>query len=179
MQQLNLLDSHDTPRISSILGGDKERVRMATILFFTYPGVPCVYYGDEIGLPGKGDPDNRRCMIWDSEAWDGGLRALYRALIPLRRTSPALRWGGMQFVYAAGETLAYLREAPEERLLVVARRAGDGLQALPVRHVGLAENTRLREILSGAEATVAGGRLPLDHLPATGAQIWHVLGKSQ
>jgi alpha-glucosidase len=173
-QQLNLLDSHDTPRISSILGEDEQRVRLAAALLFTYPGVPCVYYGDEIGLDGKGDPDNRRCMIWDSAQWNEGLRALYRKLIQLRRTSPALRRGGMQFVYAAGETLAFLRDAPEERLLVVARRADDGIQALPVRHANLADGTRLREVLSGAEAKVVEGMLSLASLPAPGAQVWQV-----
>jgi alpha-glucosidase len=177
MQQLNLLDSHDTPRMSSILGGDEQRVRVAATLLFTYPGVPCVYYGDEIGLDGKGDPDNRRCMTWDTAQWNEGLRALYRILIQLRRTSPALRWGGIQFVHAASETLAYLREAPEERLLVVARRANDGIQTLPVRHANLSDGTRLREILSGAEARVVEGLLPLASLPSLGAQVWQVLGE--
>jgi alpha-glucosidase len=174
MQQLNLLGSHDTPRISNILGGDEQRVRLAAVLLFTYPGVPCVYYGDEIGLDGSGDPDNRRCMIWNPQEWNGHLREWYRMLIQMRRTSPALRRGGMQFVYAARETLAYLREAPEERLLVAAKRASDEVQALPVRHVGLADGTRLREALSGAEATVVGGMLPLESLPAPGAQVWQV-----
>ncbi len=175
MQQLNLLGSHDTPRISGILDGNEAAVRVAAILLFTYPGVPCVYYGDEIGLTGTGDPDNRRCMPWNPQEWNGGLREFYRALIRLRKTSPALRQGGIQFAYAAGETLAFLREAPEERLLVVAKRAGDGIQALPVRHVGLAEGARLRELLTGAEATITGGVLPLERLPALGAQIWQAL----
>lgn len=173
-QQFNLLGSHDTPRLRSILGGDSARVRMAAVLLFTYPGVPCIYYGDEIGLEGAGDPDCRRTMPWDEAAWDLGLRAHYKALARLRRSAPALRWGGLQMLYAAGDTLAYLREAPEERLLVLARRADDGLRALPVRHGGLADGTRLRELLSGAEAQVAGGALPLASLPAMGAQIWRV-----
>jgi alpha-glucosidase len=175
MQQLNLLDSHDTPRISGILGGEEDRVRLAATLLFTYPGVPCVYYGDEIGLDGGGDPDNRRCMPWQPQKWNHELRALYQTLIRLRRTSPALRWGGIQFVYAANETLAYLREAPEERLLVVARRSSDGVRALPVSHVGLEEGTRLRNVLTGTEARIVGGMLPLDSLPSLGAQVWQVL----
>lgn len=176
-QQLNLLDSHDTPRMSNVLGGDEQRVRVAATLLFTYPGVPSVYYGDEIGLDGKSDPDNRRCMIWDAAQWNDGLRALYHMLIQLRRTSPALRWGGIQFVYAASETLAFLREAPEERLLVVARRASDGVQALPVRHANLADGIRLRDIMSGADARVVEGMLPLASLPTLGAQVWRVLGE--
>lgn len=171
-RQFNLLGSHDTPRLRTILGGDLARVRVAAALLFTYPGVPCVYYGDELGMEGAGDPDCRRCMPWDEAAWDHGLRAVFQLLARLRRGAPALRWGGFQQLYAAGDTLAFQREAPEERLIVVARRADDGLVALPVRHAGLPDGARLRELLSGAEAAVSSGMLPLIDLPAVGAQIW-------
>jgi alpha-glucosidase len=170
-QQLNLLDSHDTPRLRTILGGDLGRVRVAAALLFTFPGVPCVYYGDELGLEGGPDPDCRRCMPWDEAAWDHDLRAFFQTLARLRREAPALRWGGFQLLYAAGDTVAYQREAPEERLLVVARRADDGLRALPVRHGGLADGLRLRDLPGGAEVSVQGGYLPLDALPAVGALV--------
>lgn len=80
-------------------------------------------------------------------------------------------------VYAAGDTLAFQREAPEERLLIVARRADDGLRALPVRHAGLPDGMRLREILGGTEATIAGGMLALDGL-AAGVHIWRSNGET-
>jgi alpha-glucosidase len=172
IQQFNLLGSHDTPRLRSILGGDLGRVRVAAALLFSYPGVPCVYYGDELGLEGMGDPDCRRCMPWDEAAWDHDLRAWFQRLARLRRTAPALRWGGFQLLYAAGDTLAFQREAPEERLIVVARRADDGLRALPVRHGGLADGAHLTELLGGTEASVVSGMLPLVGLSAPGAQIW-------
>jgi alpha-glucosidase len=151
-------------------------VRAAAALLFTYPGAPCVYYGDEIGLDGGGDPDCRRTMPWDERAWDADLRALFRQLAHLRRQAPALRWGGFQLLHAAGDTVAFQREAPEERLVVVARRADDGLAALPVRHAGIPDGARLRELLAGHEATVAGGLLPLAGLAPAGAQIWRVEG---
>jgi alpha-glucosidase len=171
-QQFNLLGSHDTPRLRHILGGDLARVRVAAALLFTYPGAPCLYYGDEIGLDGAGDPDCRRTMPWDEAAWDHGLRAFFQRLIALRREAPALRWGGFQLLHAAGDTVAFQREAPEERIVVVARRADDGLRALDVAHGGIPDGARLRELLSGAEAVIQGGRLPLDSLPAIGAQLW-------
>jgi alpha-glucosidase len=173
-QQFNLLGSHDTPRLRSLLGDDLRLVRVAAALLFAYPGVPCVYYGDEIGLDGAGDPDCRRTMPWDPAEWDQELRAFFRQLAHLRRTAPALRWGGFQLLHAGDHSVAFQREAPEERLVVVARRAADGLDALPVRHGGIPDGARLRELLSGAEATVAGGRLPLEGLPAAGAQIWRL-----
>ncbi len=174
MQQFNLLDSHDTPRILTHVGEDVARAQLAIALLFTYPGVPCVYYGDEIGMVGAGDPDNRRCMIWDQEAWNYELHAYFKALIHLRRHSPALCHGGFQLVYAGGNTVSFIREAPEERLLVVVRRASDGLEALPVRRADLADGVHLHEVLTGAQQVVSGGRLSLAGLPAVGAQIWRV-----
>ncbi len=172
MQQFNLLGSHDTPRIMTIVGENEARARVAATLLFTYPGVPCVYYGEELGLVGGRDPDNRCCMPWDPHKWNSGLRGFYQALVQLRRTSPALLWGGFHLFYAAGETLAFLREAPEERLLIVARRNNDQLTALPVRHAGLPDGLHLWEVLTGTEAVVEGGMLPLVGLPSVGAQIW-------
>jgi alpha-glucosidase len=175
IQQFNLLDSHDTPRVLTHLGGDIERLRLAAALLFTFPGVPCVYYGDEIGMEGADDPDNRRCMIWNQSEWNSELRAYFKQLIDLRRRLPALRQGGFQMLYAQGHSVAFLRESPEERLLIVARRAGDDLTSLPVRSAALPDGTHLHEILTGADEVVSGGRLSLSSLPPVGAQIWRVV----
>ncbi|NJN18411.1 MAG: maltodextrin glucosidase [Oscillochloris sp.] len=172
-QQFNLLGSHDTPRLRTILADNPTRMRAAATLLFTYPGVPCIYYGDEIGLAGGGDPDCRRPMPWDEQAWDVDLRAWYRRLAHLRRNAPALRWGGFQLLYAAGDTLAFLREAPEERLIVVVRRADDGLRALPVHHGGLPDGIKVQELFSNATETISGGMLPLQGSTLVG-QIWRV-----
>lgn len=174
IQQFNLLDSHDTPRALTHLGEDMERMRLAVALLFTYPGVPCIYYGDEIGMVGADDPDNRRCMIWDQSAWNADLRTYYQQLIRLRRSSPALSYGGFQLLYAEGHTLAFLREAPEERLLIVARRAADEVDALPVRAANLPDGTSLRELLTGTESVVSGGMLSLAGLPEVGVRLWRV-----
>jgi alpha-glucosidase len=90
-------------------------------------------------------------------------------LIRLRRTAPALRWGGFQLLHTGEHSVAFQREAPEQRIVVVARRAADDLRDIPVRHGGLPDGANLRELFSGATATVAGG-----HLPVSGAnvQIW-------
>jgi alpha-glucosidase len=127
-------------------------------------------------MAGGNDPDNRRCMIWDEREWNSGRRAFYQQCIHLRRSSPALRRGGFQMLYAAGETLAFMREAPEERLIVVARRAADGLEALPVRHGGLPDGLVLQEVITGAETVVERGMLPLSTLPGAGMQVWRCTG---
>ncbi len=173
VQQFNLLGSHDTPRLRTILRNDPQLLRIAFVLLFTYPGVPCLYYGDEVGLNGGADPGSRSCMPWDASSWDHDLRGFVQRLARLRRQSLALSEGGFQQVYAEGHTLAFQREAPGERLLIVARRADDGLTALPVRHAGLPDGASLRDLLSGSEARVAHGHLPLAGLPASGVMLWH------
>ncbi|NCC31425.1 MAG: maltodextrin glucosidase, partial [Chloroflexia bacterium] len=173
-QQFNLLGSHDTARLRSLLGGDLRLVRIAATLLLTYPGVPCIYYGDELGLEGMVDPDCRRCMEWDATTWNHDLRAFFQQLIRLRRTSLALRRGGFQVLYAGGHTVAYQREVAEERLIIVARRADDGLQSLPVRHAGVPDGACARDLLGETETSVEAGSLPLTGLPAVGVMVWSI-----
>ena len=102
--QLNLLDSHDTPRFLSLSGGDRSALRLATLIQMTLPGAPCIYYGDEIGLEGREDPDCRRSFPWDPARQDGELRSFVAGLIALRRSEPALRRGRFRLLEAQGST---------------------------------------------------------------------------
>jgi neopullulanase len=122
--QLNLLDSHDTPRLLSLLSDDREAFELAVLLQATLPGAPCIYYGDEVGLSGGMDPDNRRAFPWDEGRWDGELLAAVRAAFLLRRAEPALRSDGVVVTAAADGALAYLRRGPGGDLSV-ALNAGD------------------------------------------------------
>lgn len=176
LQQFNMLGTHDTPRVLTVLGGDVALLKLGVALLFTFPGVPSVYYGDEIGLEGGRDPDNRRCMIWDSQYWNHDLRQWYQTLIRLRRTSTALRNGGFQLLYAAGDTLAFQRQTPEERLLVVARRGDDHTDAIPVRQAGLPDGARLRDLLTGHETSVQHGQIALGGIAAPGVRVWQQIG---
>lgn len=63
--QLNLLSSHDTPRFITEAGGDVAKAKLAATVQFTWPGVPSVYYGEELGMQGGADPANRRGMEWN------------------------------------------------------------------------------------------------------------------
>lgn len=171
-QQFNTLGTHDTPRITSLLHGDVARLTLAITLLMTFPGVPSIFYGDEIGLAGMGDPANRRCMEWEPRRWNHELRDRYRTLIRLRRSAPALISGGFQLLHTARELIAYLREAPGQRIIVVVRRGADDVLELPVRHGGIADGMRFRELWSGAIQSVRGGHLTLAGLPDIGAQVW-------
>ena len=88
--QFNVLDSHDTPRLLHETKEDKELMRQ--VLAFTYiqPGVPCLYYGDEIGMTGDMDPDCRRCMVWEENQQDLDLKEFVKSLIALRKKYAAV-----------------------------------------------------------------------------------------
>ena len=105
--QLNLLDSHDTPRFLSLAGGDTTTLRLATLIQMTLPGAPCVYYGDEVGLEGRGDPDCRRAYPWDVVRQDRRLRDFVAGLTALRHANPALRRGRFELLAAEGSAVAY------------------------------------------------------------------------
>lgn len=94
----NLLDSHDTPRLLTLAAGDKNKMRLASLFQFTFMGTPCIYYGDEFGMDGDGDPGCRKCMEWNPEQQDHNLFEFYRQLIQIRHEQPALRTGTFTFL---------------------------------------------------------------------------------
>ena len=115
--QLNLLGSHDTARVLSVAGEDVASVELATLLLLTFPGAPSVYYGDEVGLAGALDPDNRRSFPPEA-AWNHNILNCHRQLLALRRERPALRVGHYQIAIAAGMVYAFTRTLGEAGLLV-------------------------------------------------------------
>ena len=159
--QLNLLGSHDTPRLRTVLGDDLTGVRLATLIQMTLPGAPCLYYGDEIGLAGGNDPDCRRAFPWDEGAWDHDLRAFVRGLVAVRAGEPALRAGQVNVVAAAGSAVAYERRVDDTQL-VVAVNAGDEATRLDVRLDG-ADGRRLTPVeLAGGFGAVGDGLVMSD-----------------
>lgn len=173
LQQFNLLGSHDTSRIRSIVGGNPALHRLAAVIQFTYPGVPCIYYGDEIGLEDDPALDSRGCMPWNPQDWDQAILDFYRSLIQLRRSSGALQTGGFQVIATQEDFFAYQREWPGERILITAYR-GQGPRppsALAIAHGGISDGTHFREYFSGAEAEVHQGYLQLPE-QQQGAAVW-------
>lgn len=130
--QLNLLGSHDAPRMRSVLGGDLAAVRIATLLQATFPGAPCVYYGDEVGLAGGNDPASRGAFPWDRTRWEPGLRDSFRALLHLRSAEAALRTGTLRVAGAADGAVAFERRAGSSSFVVTAN-AGETPVDLQVR----------------------------------------------
>lgn len=122
--QLNLLDSHDTARFLSVAGKDESALKLATLFQFCYPGAPCIYYGDEIGMLGERDPDCRRAFNWDESTWNNELLAYFKQVIGLRKTHPALRRGDYESLVATDGFYVFGRRTANERL-VVALNVGD------------------------------------------------------
>lgn len=137
--QLNLLSSHDAPRMRTVMGDDDAAVRLATILQMTLPGAPSIYYGDEIGLAGGNDPACRGAFPWDRAAWDEPLLGFVRALIRLRATEPALRHGTTHVAATAGDAVAIERRTAT-RTIVVAVNAGPSDAVLRLGPVGTVDD---------------------------------------
>ena len=130
--QLNLLGSHDAPRLRTVLGDDVTGVRLATLLQATLPGTPCIYYGDEVGLRGGNDPGCRGAFPWDETRWEAGLRESVQALLHLRSAEPALRDGPLRVVGADAAAAAFERGAGAARFVAVVN-AGDSVARLGLR----------------------------------------------
>lgn len=157
---MNLLGTHDTPRILTALVDDfdgtreenarrrlsdaqyrlaQERLLMASFLQYTLPGTPCLYYGDEAGMEGLKDPFNRRTYPWGNENKE--LLAHYQRLGQLRRMHTALRVGDIRFFEAGDWHLGFVRSCREEKLRIYVNRGMDNWD-VPAGNVLLGYNLR-------------------------------------
>ena len=119
-----ILDSHDTARFRTVVLGDRSAHLAAMTMLLTYPGVPSIFAGDEIGLEGSWGEDSRRTINWDDRSgWDVDFYASIKKLIKLRKESPALINGGLRWVAVEKDYLAYLRESKDQSLLILIARS--------------------------------------------------------
>ena len=89
----NLLDSHDTPRTLYQCGEDKQKMKLLAAIQLLLPGMPFIYYGDEVGMTGGQDPDCRRGMLWEDARQDKDMLSYYKRLIAVRKSNPCLTEG--------------------------------------------------------------------------------------
>ena len=122
--QLNLLDSHDTPRYLTSASGDFASLELALLFMFTCPGASCIYYGDEIGLDGRQDPECRKSFPWERSRWNEGLFSYTKRCISLRNAHSCLRRGSYQTLFFSENVYAFARKN-EEETLVIAINAGE------------------------------------------------------
>jgi glycosidase len=167
--QLNLLGSHDTPRLIRVARGDLSTLRLLWLFLFTWPGAPCIYYGDEIGLDGGPDPDCRRCFPWEEGSWNQELRSFIRRLIALRRALPALRRGAVRILFAhpRRNLFAHGRGQGKEAAVAVFH-AGEDVSCMfdvPLAGMDVPDGTKMFDLLSGERYIVHRGRIEAVWLP--------------
>ncbi len=167
----NFLGSHDTQRFLTRAGGNEYRLRMAVFFQMTHPGVPIVYYGDELGLTGGPDPDCRRPMPWE-KAEGNALLKCYKQLIQLRNGSDALRRGTFKTWHTGSNGLyAYLRKSDKQEALVVLNTADTPVDStLPLPESFLIKESWMDQ-LSGETLPVLGGAVRAQLTPGTGYVI--------
>jgi cyclomaltodextrinase len=173
---MNLIGSHDTPRILTETGGDRDLAKLAAIIQFTWVGAPCVYYGDELGMEGGVDPDNRRGMTWARATPDNDFLSLYKKLIRLRTGSKILQSGEPEKLIAddAKGTAAFSRTLDGDSAYVALNRS-DAQQTidLPVGKPAV-----FREALTGASYSPNHGFIHLTLASKRAAILMPLQGNS-
>ena len=181
--------NHDVPRLRSAEGSSPAKLRLAFGLTLTLRGIPELYYGDEIGMPGGGDPDNRRDFPggWREDATNAFTEAgrtreqqeifsYVQELLRMRREHEALRGGRLWHLAADENSYVFLRASEEERLVVAFNNADKTrdltipLQGTPVEN---AESISL--LCGGGKGELAPSELHLS-VPAESISIFSVKG---
>lgn len=118
-QLLNLIGSHDTARFLTECHDNIEKMKLAICFQFTYVGVPYIYYGDEIGLCGGEDPQNRKCMIWNEKFQNHDLLNFYKKMITIRKKHPTFVHGDFKEISGENNILSYSREYNNEKYIII------------------------------------------------------------
>ncbi|MFV0560717.1 MAG: glycoside hydrolase family 13 protein [Enterococcus sp.] len=117
---LNTIDSHDTPRILTLANDNKDLMKQVLAFLYLQQGIPCLYYGDEVGMNGGMDPDCRKCMEWDPQKQDLDMHQFVKSLIALRHENQKIVSDGSldwQTVDASSGTLIFSRKLDSEQLI--------------------------------------------------------------
>jgi cyclomaltodextrinase len=168
---LNLLGSHDTPRILTLCQENVDRAVITLTFLMTYIGAPMVYYGDEIGMQGRNDPLCRGTMTWDEAKWNPRLAEAHRALIALRREHPALRRGNFETLWVFNAVYAFARQYGEDAVIAVfnPRQPLSGV-AVPLGPLGTRAG-EWEDALLGNRYPVRDGKLWIERLDGCSALV--------
>jgi neopullulanase len=179
--------NHDTTRFAGEGGANTAKLKLAFGLTLTLRGIPELYYGDEIGMPGDGDPDNRRDFPggWLEDQRNAFTRAgrtpeqeeifeYVQTLLQLRREHDALRGGKLWHLASDDSSYIFLRESDEEKLLIAFH---DGTSekriTIPLQGTPAATAAGISRLFGSAEADLAGQQLKLT-LPAQNLTIFEL-----
>lgn len=120
---MNVLGTHDTERILSVLDNKVYLMKLIVGLQMTFPGVPIIYYGDEAGLEGGKDPDNRKAYPWGNENKE--ILDLYKLFINIRNNEEALKKGNLKFYDTDLDVCVYERTFNNEKVMIAVNTSGE------------------------------------------------------
>jgi glycosidase len=176
--------NHDVARFASAEGGSATKLKLAFGLTLTLRGIPEIYYGDEIGMPGGSDPDNRRDFPggWIGDSNDAFTQSgrtrdqqemfsYVQELLRVRREHPALRGGQLWHLASDEAAYAFLRESEEERVAVAFNNAERARELhIPLNGTPIQKAADVTVLLGAAKAELAGGELRIS-MPAQSLSI--------
>jgi glycosidase len=177
--------NHDVPRFASAQGSSPAKLKLAFGLTLTLRGIPEIYYGDEIGMPGGGDPDNRRDFPggWIGDSNDAftetgrtpGQREIFsyvQSLLRLRREHAALRFGKLWHLASDDSSYVFARETEEERLVVAFNNADQPRELrIPLADTPAQKAAEAGRLFGDAKAELAGGEIRIT-MPARSLSIF-------
>lgn len=171
LAQLNLLDSHDTARFLTIARGDESALRLAMLFQMTFPGAPCVYYGDEIGMSGGITVEEARGgFVWDASKWNSALRDHLKSCIALRHANSVFREGTYEALFAGDGVYAFARRLGDQVAFVALNASGEA-RTIEVRTPpGMVPQT-LQSVWGGASMSAGAERIEGWQIPARWASV--------
>lgn len=167
--QMNMMGSHDVPRPVTIANNDAKTVELMFLLQMTVAGAPNIYYGDEIGLPGRGDPDCRRAFPWSTpNEWNNSLHTKIKQYIALRQQTLALRRGDFTTLFAS-EHLIVFRRKVEQNIAIVAFNNNDHNHTFELSQEQL-ENNQLQNAIGDKSLNLIADTIV--SVPARTGLVW-------
>jgi glycosidase len=174
---MNLLSSHDTPRFLTLCKDDVKLHQLAATVQFTWIGAPSIYYGEELGMPGGADPDNRRGMQWEKATPDNEMLRHYKKLIQIRNSNRALQSGEPSILLAndKAKTIAYARIL-DGNIAIVALNRSSQPQTLEIRLPDSANTKKAKtkvfiDALNQKRALSVNGKLKIQLAPLSAAVL--------
>ena len=188
---MNLVGSHDTTRVLSYLDGidddrkqtdeasafptyettsdlAKQRQYLVALMQFTYAGAPTIYYGDEIGMTGSDDPDDRRAMEWGKGNKE--LVTWYATLAAIRAQHDVLRTGSVEPIVVNNNVMGYVRRDADEVMIILVNNATSDKEVTIDLSALKVDADKLTDLLTNKAATIADGKLTIT-VPAVNGVI--------
>lgn len=170
----NLLGSHDTERFATLLNQNNVWIKQAEFLQFILPGVPAIYYGDEIGLTGGKDPECRKAFNWDQSQWNHEIYDWTKKLIKVRHSSIGLRRGKTRFLsfHDQPKVAGLIREVNLERMIALVNFSEVPAHlTIHLQEAGLGTGKHYMNVLDSRIAHPEEGKLHLS-IPAKGQLLF-------